>query len=486
MKYRMKKMSNYEKATQCMKEKDYENAVKFFEKAVENMENPKAGVMLKKAKEEYGEDVNKIGDQLYKKKKYKEAMEYYLESIQLEMDAGEDRKVKKYTEELRKATEKLAKEINKKGDKLMKDDKYEEAISVYMESVDLMSKAGNQKKLENFKGELNKALMKHAEELIDLAKDLAKDDKLDDAVSKIKEASTNAKRTGSEKFINNIEDDSKKIFEIVADETNDRGDDAFKKKKYKEAIKLYKRSVDLIKKSGDERKLKRYKKELSKAFEERAEDINDAGDKAYKEGDYESAIEIYQQSIDMAEQSGDEKQIENYKKELAKSFEKLAKEVNDKGDKLYKEGKYEDAGHIYLRSIQLAQQSKKEKLVKNFTKELRKTYEKWADEVNDKGDDLYKEKKYDEAIEAYKQSVVIAETANDEKTIEKYTKELKKAYKKYSEDLNSEGDAAYKSKDYEKAYELYQKSVEMAMLSGDTKNYKRFSKERDKALRKLQ
>ena len=118
----------------------------------------------------------------------------------------------------------------------------------------------------------------------------------------------------------------------------------------------------------------------------------------YKAGDYEGAIEIYQQSVDAAEASGDQKLMENFQGELEKSFEKLSQKINNEGDKLFKEKKYEEASKNYIRSIQLATDAKKGKLVENFTKELRKTYEKWSQALTKEASEFIKKDNYENAF----------------------------------------------------------------------------------------
>ena len=55
-----------------------------------------------------------------------------------------------------------------------------------------------------------------------------------------------------------------------------------------------------------------------------------------------------------------------------------------------------------------------------------------------------------------------------------------------AKEVNSEGDKLYKDKKYEEAYNLYSRSVNLAEISGDTGKIKSFTKERNKALEKMQ
>ena len=62
---------------------------------------------------------------------------------------------------------------------------------------------------------------------------------------------------------------------------------------------------------------------------------------------------------------------------------------------------------------------------------------------------------------------------------------MTECYEKWAENTNSEGDTAYKMKDYEKAYEFYEESVQLANLAKNPKLLKKFRKERDRAMRKM-
>ncbi|MHA1821263.1 MAG: tetratricopeptide repeat protein [Promethearchaeota archaeon] len=480
---------SYIEGKEYLEKGDYENAVNAFRKAIEegdNVEN--AHKMLKSALAQWAEDVNKIGDGLYKRKNYKDAVEYYKKSIDLMKEAGNEKRLNNFTKEYTKAIEKLAQEINNQGDALLKAKKYKEAADLYEKSVLLMMQAGNKKKIENFQNELITALSKYAIELGENALELAKHDNMEEALNKIKEAKDIAGkiREHRQEIESNIEKMALKVYEISADAINKKGDQAFKKKEWDKAIDYYKESVRLIKLAKNDKKYDNYHKELIKAFTEHAEEINERADKAFKEKDYETAIKIYQESIDAAKATGNEKLVENYEKELAKSFEQYAKQINEKGDKLYKQKNFAEAEKQYVRSIDLAINSKKEKLVENFKGELRKTYEKWCDSLVDEGDDLADKGDFENAIKKYEEALKIISVPNDTKRISKLNGKIEGTYSRWASKINKEGDLEYKMDHYEKAYELYSQSVELAEKAKNPKLVKNFRKERDKALRKLQ
>lgn len=482
----LRKISSYEKGKDALQKGDYEDAVNFFKQAVTDGDNTKdASKMVKNSLEQWGEEVNKNGDVLYKQKNYSEAMKYYKQSIDIMNEAENKKRVENFTKELLKATEKLAQEINNDGDKLMKEKKYEEAIEVYTKSVNLMMDAGHEKKVANFQDELRNAMTKHAQELAHNAINLAKEEKLDEGLENIKQAQDLTKKLNDPDLTKEIEELSSKAYEKTADAINKKGDKEFKDKNWKQAIEYYQKSVDLIKEAKNDKKYENYHKELIKAFTENAEEINSAADNAYKDKDYETAIQIYQQSIDAAKESGNDKLIANFESELEKSFEKYAEEVNSKGDQFYKEKNWMDAEKYYVKSIQLAQNSKKDKLVENFKKELMKTYDKWSKSLMEEGAEILKKEDYKDAIDKYTEAMKIWKIPQDKTKEEEINNIILNLYEKWASKINSEGDKQYKMKDYQKAYDLYNQSVELAQKSMNPKLLKNFRKERDKSLKKL-
>jgi len=467
-----------EEGKKYLEENEFEKAYAIFEEQLENKLAIKTLIA-------WGEDANAIGDALYKKKNFAEALTYYEQSIELMGKAGNSRKVDNYTKELMKTTEKLAQQINDEADGLLRSKKYPEAVDLYFKSVEMMSRVGKDKKIKNFKGELLTALTKLAEDLLKQAESTMKQGKDEEALELIGAATTKAKMTYDEGLINYIQKKSQKVYEKIADAVNKKGDIEYRNKNWGQAIKLYNESVRLVKKSKNEKKLANFQNELKKAFSKNASEINKAGDKLYKSGEYEAAIEIYQQSVDAAEASGNQKLVENFQAELEKSFEKLSQKINDAGDKMFKEKKYDEASINYIRSIQLATGANKGKLVERFTKELRTTFEKWSQALTKEASELIKKDNYENAIEKLAMAIEKMEITGDNRKIEKTRGQLTECYEKWAENTNSEGDTAYKMKDYEKAYEFYEESVQLANLAKNPKLLKKFRKERDRAMRKM-
>ena len=353
----------------------------------------------------------------------------------------------------------------------------------------LLQKAGQkwQKKLgRSFLKELNKSKKAYAKILQDEAEKLVKSKNWRDAIKKYQEICDIITVDVDPKMNKSLTHDKLSIYEKWAQEVNHKGDKLYKEKKYEEAVELYTESARLIEKSDNDKLKKEFKKELFKAFSDQAQKINSMGDKYMKEKKYEKASGLYAQSVNIATDAGNEKLMDMFTKEMNKAFEKYSQSINNKGDKLFKEKKFEEAAEVYAKSVELAEESKNKRLFKNFSAEYDKCIEKWAKNVNSDGDLAMKQKKYDKAAQFYRKSVEIIKKVNNTSLLDKYKDEYKKACLNLAKEVNLEGDKLYKEKKYEEAYKLYSKSVNLAEISGDKGKIKSFTKERNKALEKMQ
>ncbi len=439
--------------------------------------------------EKEAKSVNKMGDKLYKNKEYNEAIKLYVESVKLMRMAGNEKAAVDFQKELDQAVGKQSEELNINGDKLFKEKKYEEAIKIYQAAYDLLQKAGEKwmkKRGKEFLTELNKSKIAHAKIIQAKAEEYAKQKNWDEANKVYSNILDLVTPVVDEKMNKSLYHDNMTVYERWAQEVNKEGDTEYKNKNFEKAILLYSESVKLISKSDNEKKQKEFKKELSEAFSKHAQEINNLGDKLMKEKKYMQASELYAQSVEIAKESGNQKLVDNFTSEMDKAFEKFAQQINTKGDELYKEKKYEAASKIYKNSVEIATESRNPSLIKNFKGEYEKSLEKWAAEVNNIGDQAMKEKKYDNAMENYKQSVDIITDSGNEAKIKNYKGEYMKACLNLAKEINAEGDKLYDSKNYEESYKLYDKSVQLAEISGDKGKIRAFSKERNKALQKIQ
>ncbi len=433
--------------------------------------------------------LNKLGDKMFKKKHYTDAMKYYIESIKMMELAGNLKMVQKYQAELDQAITKKAEELNKAGDNALKNKEYENAIKIYEEAWKLLQKAGEKwinKRGKEFQKELQKSKVEYAAKLLKPAAETeVKNKNWKVAVQQYRKIVELIPKKVDPKMNKVFVHDLHAVYERWAEEINVQGDKLYKEKKFEEAIELYAEAVRYIEKSDNEKKMKNYKKELDTAFQNHSHEINKIGDRLWKEKNFAKAAEIYASSVKIAIESGNTKLTDQFTKEMSKAYAEYSKEINKKGDQLFKEKKWEEAAEIYTESVERATESGDAKLVKNFTKEYEKSMERWAKEVNTLGDEAMKSKDFNSAMRRYQESLAIIMRTNNASTIVNYTKEYHKACVKLADKVNKSGDEKFKSKDFEKAFELYDKSVKLANIAKDSARIQKYTKERNKALNKM-
>ncbi|MHA1510545.1 MAG: hypothetical protein ACTSRX_02375, partial [Promethearchaeota archaeon] len=196
--------------------------------------------------------------------------------------------------------------------------------------------------------------------------------------------------------------------EKEAKNVNKMADRLFKKKNYTEAIKLYAESVNLMKTVGKMKIVDEYQLELDKAVGKRSEELNKKGDGLFKLKKYQEAIVIYQSAWDFLQNAGEKwmkKLGKSFLKELNKSKIEYAKIIEVEAEKYVKSREWKNARRKYEEICDIVKIDVDEKLSKSYIHKKLSVYEKWAQEVNKKGDALYKEKKFEEAIDLYTESV---------------------------------------------------------------------------------
>ncbi|MCF2138919.1 MAG: hypothetical protein K9W44_02535 [Candidatus Lokiarchaeota archaeon] len=433
--------------------------------------------------------LNKMGDKMFKKKQYNDAIQYYIESVKLMKSINNTKMAEKYQKELDAAIGKKAEELNNEGDAALKNKDYEKAIEIYEKAWKMLQKAGEKwikKKGNEFQKELNKSKIQYAEQVLKPAAESAvKEKNWESAVSQYKQILKLIPESVDAKKNKMLLHDLSTVYERWADEVNAKGDAQYKSKDYEAAIESYAKSVRLIEQSDNQKKKKNFRKELSKAFQEHAQEVNNVGDRLWKEKNFAKAADIYAQSVKIAKEAGNEKLIERFSKEMFKAYSEYAKQINNQGDKLFKEKKWEEAADIYVKSVEVARESNNPKLIKNFTKEYEKALEKWAREINSLGDAAMKEKKFDEAMKKYQESVAIITRTGNKGLIKNFTSEYHNACIKLADEINHSGDEKYKAGDYEAAFKLYDKSVQLAEIAENPSKVKKYGKERNKALQKM-
>ncbi|MHA1732481.1 MAG: hypothetical protein ACTSU5_11090 [Promethearchaeota archaeon] len=483
------------RAREAVGKDEFELAVATLNAALEELEDSgdeKAAKRVRKELESalisWADDVNKLGDKLYREKQYKDAMEYYEQSLEIlqRVKSPPALKLKSFKREYKNAVAGFAQEINDIGDKLFEAGNYEEAIEIYAKSVDLIEMSGKSGKVRNFKSELKESYEKLAERHAESARAALEEQEWEQAIAWFEKAAGVASNTGDQKLVSKYKQARLDVYAEWAKTVNKLGDEKFKAREYDQAIKYYVDSVDLARKSEDIKLVREFEAEMGRTFEKQAAIINKIADEAVDSGNYSNAIEIYQQSIEVARRSGNDRLVRRYEEELNAAFEKLAEQVNEMGDRAFADKSFEIAADLYQKSIELAKKSQKEKLVANFQKEYLATFERWADEFVAEGDAALNDRQFEKAVAAYVKALEKIKKVNAPKRQDKIELMIDRAYGEWAQAVNNEGDEKFKAKEYDEAFKLYNRSIELAEEADDQRKVKNFKKERDRCLRKMQ
>ena len=117
------------------------------------------------------------------------------------------------------------------------------------------------------------------------------------------------------------------------------------------------------------------------------------------------------------------------------------------------------------------------------------TLKKWAMQFIDKGLEYLESKGFladaKKKIPYFERAKSIIVKSQNPKSIEKIDEEVREAYEKWADEVNKQGDSHYKEKIYRRAVELFQQSVWLAEISGNVRKIKNYTRELEKALRKM-
>jgi hypothetical protein len=438
--------------------------------------------------ERRAESVNAIGDKLMKRKQYCEAISYYQESVDLMIKVGNTKRAENFAKELEKAIGSYAVQLNNQGDSYMKQKKYQDAMNIYQQAWDVLIKAGEKwvkKYGDEFSKELCASKCKLATEILKPKADaLMQQNEWDNAISRYHDLIEFIPESLDAKTNQILRKGLENVYETLADKINREGDQYYKNKQFPEAIERYAKSVLLIEKTSNEARKKNYKEELSKAFAKHAQEINNYGDKLMKEGKYQEAAMLYDQSVGLAEQSGNRGLIQNFTKEKEAAYAKFAQEINNKADELFKVWKYEEAAQVYKNSIEIAVLAQNQKLIDNFTKEYYQALIKWAETKVKEGNEFNINADFSKALSAYKEAALIVEPIKDKKLLKTFTDTLDRIYLDMAEKVKMNAEMHFKQNNYEVAYEKFDFCVMLGDLAHNERKVKEFRKERDRVMEK--
>ncbi len=231
--------------------------------------------------------------------------------------------------------------------------------------------------------------------------------------------------------------------------------------------------------AGEEKTAKKIQKELDKVYAAWAADVNKLGDKLYRKKRYREAMQYYKESIEILKRAKSPSVLKekNYKFEYKSAIAKYAQEVNNEGDALFKAGKFEEAIEVYQRSVDLIEQTGRALKARNFTGELHASYEKLAEQIAKDAKGALKAQDWERALALFQQAKDTAIDTEDEKLVDQYRQAYLDVYAEWAQVVNKQGDEKFKAKEYDAALPLYIQSVDLARKSDNPKLVKNFEQE---------
>ena len=366
---------------------------------------------LEKKKAEF-EALMKQGDGLLKEKKFDEAVGVYTQALNLGVNndlanskIAEAQKAKAAAEEEKNKAESEKRKAEfeafiKQGDGLLKDKKFDDAVAVYTQALNmnLNNETANAKIAEAQKAKADDEAAKNKEEadkkrsefekIIKQGDDLLKDKKFDEAVGvytqalnmKVDDAAANAK---------------------IAEATKAKAD--FEAEKNKAENEKKKAEFEKLLKQGDE-------KLSDKKFDDAITAFNAALALQFDDATANARIKTAQDAKKAEEDAAKSKEEEAKRKS---EFEAAIKQ----GDAMLKEKKYDESIASYNQALSLnfnndlantkiaeAQKAKADAEAAKNKEEAEKKRAEFEKAIK-LGDDLLKDKKFDEAIAAYNQAL---------------------------------------------------------------------------------
>lgn len=475
-----------------LKEHHYEQSVEMLRKAASLAEArndkdlKKVQQKLTKTIEEYAEDVNRMGEGLYKRHDYKEAIHYYAESLNIIQEVENSAKFEKFEGELNKAIEGLAQEISDQGDQLMAEQKFEEAVKIYAESIEIIQRAGNEKKLEKFQTELGRAYAAFGLQIAEGAQELAEGKQWEDAIKKFEEALGVATKGEDPKVNAKIETMQNAMYASWAQDVNAAGDKLSKEKKFDEALPVYSKAMNLAEKSKNAALIAQLQTGMQKAFTGQAGKISAIGAALVKERNFQNAIEVYSRALEIAKQSKDAKLTATYQKEIDKVLVKYAQSVRAQAEAEAQKGDFPKAAQVWKDCWSMARTQNAPKFLKETEDGFIKICERWAESDELKAQVLASEGKWEIAIALYAQALQAVTEVQIENLEENLKAKMANLYADWAMAIKKDAEKSLKRNQLHEALDFYDKAIAVAGKSGDEKAVKSLRSDRDQVLRKVQ
>jgi tetratricopeptide (TPR) repeat protein len=285
-----------------------------------------------------------------------------------------------------------AQDLNAQGDKLYNDKNYVGAIAKY-EAAE--QQCPTSRKTDTYKNNIASALNQQGIELFSQGKYAEAAEKQGQAYSKCSSGYS------SEQAFKDNRDQAK------AQVLNDEGNKLHNGKKYSEAINKYQQAYNTCTES---RNRDTYSTNKSKSQTEiDAINLNNEGDSLFTQGKYAAALVKYQEAYDKSQVEDEYLKYSANKKKAQTEIDAI--NLNNEGDRLFIQGKYNEAITKHKAAYDKSQvTAEKQKYSTNQTKVQ---VEVDAIALNDAGDKLFNEEKYNDALgkyqEAYNKSQITKE-----------------------------------------------------------------------------
>ncbi|XP_055523336.1 uncharacterized protein LOC129717460 isoform X2 [Wyeomyia smithii] len=246
-----------------------------------------------------------------------------------------------------------------------------------------------------------------------------------------------------------------------ADRLNREGDDLFKnRRQYREAYQKYKMAYDLctVGYSGEAR----FKNNMNSAKSEmEAADLNAEGNRLYNQGKFEEAQSKYHQACDLTKEAvAKETYISNIERAKNQEKNQQADLLNSEGDDLFQNRRqYREAYQKYKMAYDLCTDGYSgEARFKNNMNSAKSEME--AADLNAEGNRLYNQEMFSEARDKYQQAFDRSKIDIAKETYKSNRERAKnQEMNQQADQLNSEGDDLFKNRrKYQGAYEKYKQA----------------------------
>ncbi|XP_071439820.1 uncharacterized protein [Hetaerina americana] len=448
---------------------NYARAIELFDKALaidssyDHAKNNRA-----KTFNDWAEELNKQGNELWEKDKYSEAAQKYREAYNkctsdrkdLEkrylsnegnchrMQGNYARAIELFDKALAidssydhaknnraKTFNDWAGDLNKQGNELWEKDKYSEAAKKYREAYN---------KCTSDRKDLEKRYLSNEGNCYRMQGNYARAIELFDKALAIDSNYDYAKNNRA------------KTFNDWAEELNKQGNELWEKDKYSEAAQKYREAYN---------KCTSDRKDLEKRY------LSKEGNCHRMQGNYARAIELFDKALAI------DSSYDHAKNNRAKTFNDWAGDLNKQGNELWEKDKYSEAAQKYREAYNKCTSDRKDlekrylsnegnchrmqgnyaRAIELFDKALAidsnydyaknnraKTFNDWAEDLNKQGNELWEKDKYSEAAKKYREAY------------NKCTSDRKDLEKRY---LSNEGNCHRMQGNYARAIELFDKAL---------------------------